>query len=124
MPAAQRHDVVDSDGEATGRKGRWRLHRRSYRWRLVAGMLAVLLPIVLVLSVLLTARASHSLTSATENQAQSEARAGAIRVQDWLAERHQNLSVIADQASGRITDPANVSWVTQTDKTYDAFDLV
>jgi methyl-accepting chemotaxis protein len=124
MPAARRHDVVDIDAGPKSRKGRWRLRRHAYRYRLVAGMLAVLLPIVLVLAILLTARASHSLTSASETKGESQARTVAIRMQDWLSERRQNLTALAAQASGRLTDPATAALVTQIDKTYADFTLV
>ena len=59
------------------------------------------LPIVVVLAVLLTARASDSLTKASENKGQNVARVVAIRLEDWIAARHQNLTLIAGEAPGR-----------------------
>jgi methyl-accepting chemotaxis protein len=121
MPASQHDPKADRDRDTRGgpARGGWRLlHRRSYRYRLVAGMLAVLLPIVVVLAALLTTRASHSLTAASERKGQSVARAVTVRLEDWLSERRENLTVIAAQASGRVNDPANTALVTHIDKTY------
>ena len=98
-------------------RGRRRLfRRRSYRYRLVAGMLLVLLPIVVGLALLLTNRASHSLTTASEDKGEAVARAVAVRLQDWLSERRQSLTVVASVASGRANDAANTVLVTQVDK--------
>jgi methyl-accepting chemotaxis protein len=106
------------------RRRPWRAHSHSYRYRLVAGMLAVLLPIVVILSVLLTNQASQSLTSASERKGESVARSVALRMEDWLSERRQNLAVVAAQASGQASDAIKANLLTQLDKTSGDFSLV
>src|ERR1700687_1044379 len=121
MPASRREAAVDPDPMPNGdsrRRGSRRNRSHSYRYRLVAGMLAVLLPIVVVLAVLLTVRASHSLTAASERKGQSVARAVTVRLEDWLSERRESLSVIAARAAGRVNDPANGALIAQIDKAY------
>jgi methyl-accepting chemotaxis protein len=81
-------------------------------------MLAMSLPITAGISMLLTTQASHSLTSASEHKGQSVARAVTVRLEDWLSERRESLSVIAAQVSGRVRDATNAALLTQVNKTY------
>jgi methyl-accepting chemotaxis protein len=127
MPGSQHDERVDRGRKTSGGSGRGMrraLHRHSYRYRLLAGMLALLVPMMVVLAVLLTARASRSLTTASERKVQSVARAVTVRLEDWLSERRESLAVIAARASGRPADPANGVLVTQIDKTYGDFNVV
>src|SRR4051812_20148506 len=104
MSAAPIDGGVDRFGGTTNQKGRGLrrvFHRRSYRFRLVAGTLAVLFPIVLVLSVLLTTRASRSLTSAARNKGVTVARTVSLRAQDWLAQRVDNIAFVAAQTAAQ-----------------------
>jgi methyl-accepting chemotaxis protein len=79
----------------TGRAERWRgLHRR-FAFRLVAGMLLVSVPLLIVLAVLLTTGASSNLTSAAQGKGVSVARAVALRVEAWLAERRADMKIVA-----------------------------
>ena len=100
------------------------LGRRRYRFRLVAGMLALFLPIMAALAFLLTTSASSSLSTSSERKGQSVAKAVTLRVEDWLSERQENLSVIAKIASDNLGSPATASLVAQVDKTYNHFNLL
>jgi methyl-accepting chemotaxis protein len=82
----------------------WRSLHRRFAFRLVAAMLAVALPLMVVLTVLLTASASDSLTSAAESNGSSVARAVTLRLEDWIAERRQSLTLLAEVAA---TDPSS-----------------
>ena len=62
-------------------------YRVRYRYRLVAAILAVSLPVSVVLALVLTTRASNSLTTAGEDKLAGVARTAALRVESWLAER-------------------------------------
>ncbi len=129
MSAAPIDGGVDRAGGTTDPKGhglRRVFHRRSYRFRLVAGTLAVLFPIVLVLSVLLTTRASRSLTSAARGKGVTVARTVSVRVQDWLSERVDNIAFVAAQAAAQAGQggAASAAVVTQIDKTYGDFNVV
>jgi methyl-accepting chemotaxis protein len=98
------------------------MHRR-FAFRLVAAMLLVSLPLMIVLAVLLTTKASASLTTAGQRKGVGVARAVALRLEDWLSERRESLAVIAD-AADRLTGPATVAELVKIDKTYGDYSLV
>jgi methyl-accepting chemotaxis protein len=111
-------------GVATSGLGSWGAARKRFAVRLVAAMLAMSLPIVVLLAVLLTTQASHSLTTAAEDKDQSVARAVTSRLEDWLTERNDDLDLIAALAVGRPSAAAPAALVNQIDKTYGDFNLV
>jgi len=90
----------------------------------MAAMLVVSLPMMIVLAVLLTTKASSSLTDAAQRKGVSVARAVALRVEDWLAERRVNLTVIAETTAGQLSAPATVADLVNTDKIDDDFSLL
>src|SRR3954447_18529654 len=102
----------------------WHRLRSRYRYRVVAGLLAVALPITILLGVLLTRSASSSLTTSTRNNGEQVARAVTLRLEDWLSERDENMTVIATQASGRLRDAATGALLTHIDKTYGDFEVI
>jgi methyl-accepting chemotaxis protein len=89
------------------RPSRWRSIWGRFSVRLLVGMLAASLPIMIVLALLLTAQSSHSLHSAYERKGVSVARAVALRLEDWMSERRENLALLATHVSGHIdaSDP-------------------
>ena len=103
---------------------RWQTVKRRLSVRLMAAMLLVSLPLMVVLAVLLTTGASSSLTSAGEQKGINIARAVALHVEDWLSERQENLSVIADQSVGQLNAPATAELLARIDKTYGDFVLI
>jgi methyl-accepting chemotaxis protein len=97
--------------------------RLRYRYRLAAAMLVVSLPLMVLLAVLLTSRASSSLTAAGERKGVGVARAVTLRLEDWISERRESLTILADDLAGRSpTDTAAA--LTRLDKTYGDFTLV
>jgi hypothetical protein len=100
------------------------LHGLRYRTRLVAGMLAVILPLMVGLAILLTTHAAASLSASGERKGIGVARAVTLRLEDWLTGRRANLSTIAGQASGRLADPSTASLVNQVDKASGNFSVI
>lgn len=86
---------------------------------MVAGLLVVSLPITVVLAVVLTSKASNSLTSAGASSGAQLASAVTLHIEDWISERQQNLAAIADLATTRLDDPAVAKLADLTDRTYD-----
>jgi hypothetical protein len=84
----------------------------------MAAMLVVSLPMMVVLAVLLTTKASSSLTDAAQRKGVSVARAVALRVEDWLSERRESLTVIARTSAGQLSSPATAAELAKIDKTY------
>jgi methyl-accepting chemotaxis protein len=67
--------------------------------RLTIGVLVVALPVMAGMAGLLVSESSASLTAAAESKAASVSRAVALRLEDWLSERHDDLDlVVADAA--------------------------
>jgi methyl-accepting chemotaxis protein len=76
--------------------------RVRYRYRLMAAMLAVSVPLMAALAWLLTSAATSSLTSAAENRGETVARAVSLHTEDWVTERRDHVAMIAVQASGQL----------------------
>jgi methyl-accepting chemotaxis protein len=96
-----------------------------YRYRLMAAMLVVSLPMMVVLATILTANASSSLTDAAQQKGVSVSRAVALRLEDWLSERRENLIVIAEtSASGRLSTQETTAELAKLDKTYNDYSLL
>ena len=102
----------------------WRAFPRRLGVQVVAAMLAVSLPLLIVLGLLLTSLASASLTSAAELKGGGVSRAVALRVEAWLAERKDNLAVIAATAADHLTSPETRAELAKFDKTYEGFSLI
>jgi methyl-accepting chemotaxis protein len=68
--------------------------------RLTIGILTVALPVTITITTLLVSKSSDSLTNAASSKSASVARSVALRIEEWLSERHESLAVIASQAAG------------------------
>ena len=95
-----------------------------YRYRLVAAMLLVSLPLMVLLAVLLTSQASASLSVAGEAKGVAVARAVALRVEDWLTGRRESLTVVAGSSADRMGSPALASDLVTLDKSNEDFALL
>ena len=95
-----------------------------YRYRLMAAMLVVSLPMMIVLAALLTTKASSSLTDASQRKGISVARAVALRLEEWLSERRESLTVIAQTSAGQLSAPATATELAKIDKTYSDYSLL
>jgi methyl-accepting chemotaxis protein len=105
-----------------GRGRRPLLNRLAFR--LVAGSLAVSLPLMVALAVLLTTSASSSLSTSAERKGVSVARAVTLRTQDWLAERQQTLRTIAGSADGDLASTKIRTEMVEHATTSTVFTLV
>jgi hypothetical protein len=103
-----------------GRRG---ITRRFAVW-LVAAMLVVSLPLLIVLAVLLTTKASTSLSAAEQGRGVGVARSVALRVQDWVSERQESFSLLAGQLSGQLSGPGATAVLASANKTYDDYTLL
>ncbi|MGH7749595.1 MAG: hypothetical protein ACREQ5_33240, partial [Candidatus Dormibacteria bacterium] len=69
----------------------WADRRRLFSVRLLAGVLLTSLPLMVLLTVLLTRSASNSITDQTSVSAENLARAATSRLDEWVTERHRAL---------------------------------
>jgi methyl-accepting chemotaxis protein len=108
----------------TGRRTRRR--RLRYRYRLVAAMLLVSVPLMIVLAVFLTNSASSSLTSSAQGKGVSVARAVTLRLEDWLSERRESLTVLATAtaAANHRTAQETGSVLSKVHRIYGDFSLI
>ncbi|MBV8957521.1 MAG: cache domain-containing protein, partial [Actinobacteria bacterium] len=97
---------------------------QRYRYRLVAIVLVVSLPISILLGVVLTRKASTSLTASTSDGAAQVARAVSLHVEDFISERKENLSVLAAEASADLGAPSVSALAERLDKTYGDYDIL
>jgi methyl-accepting chemotaxis protein len=92
--------------------------------RLVAGMLVVSLPIMIILAVVLTQKASTSLSAETRAGNETVARNVTLRLEDWLSERQENVAVIASRVSDQLGAEPTTALITTIDKTYGDFTVI
>jgi methyl-accepting chemotaxis protein len=91
---------------------------RRFAFRLVAAMLLVSLPLMTVLALLLTRASSSSLTDAAEQRGETLARAIALRLEDWVSERHGDMRVISGTVSSQLDSSGTTDLLTRIDKIY------
>ncbi|MET0147175.1 MAG: methyl-accepting chemotaxis protein [Ilumatobacteraceae bacterium] len=101
-----------------------RLGFRRLGFRLAAGVLLVSLPIMIVLALLLTAQSSASLTHASHDKSETLARAVALRLQDWVDERRDNVALLAAQSSTSIGEPGAGTVLDGPGIVHDEFELL
>jgi methyl-accepting chemotaxis protein len=87
-------------------------------------MLLVSVPLMVLLAVFLTTSASSSLTASAERKGESIARSVALRMEDWLAERRENVNVLATEASTNLTSGQDAAALANAGKIYHDFDLL
>ena len=85
-----------------------------YRYRLVVNMLLVCIPLMVTLAVLLTTRSSTSLTRAAERGGVDVARAVTLHVEDFLSERREDLTLVADQLGTEVDDAETTNYACAT----------
>ena len=90
----------------------------------MAAMLLVSLPVMFGMAVLLTTSATHSLTAAAEQTGQSVAREVSLKLQDWLSERRESLTVLAATAADDPTGKETRSAMAQVVETGGNFTLI
>ena len=108
---------------ATHAAFRWLGVTRRFGTRLVAAMLVVSLPLLILLGVLLTNKASASLSAAGESKGVAVARAVTLRVEAWVSERQRNVSIMAGEASDQSRGEATAE-LKAADKAYGDFSLI
>ena len=87
-------------GDRVSSSGR---RKMRYRYRLIISVLLVCVPLMVTLAVLLTISSTASLTDASDNDGIDVARAVAVRLEDWISERHEDLAVIANHLGDDLT---------------------
>ena len=111
-------------GGGRGLRSRWSGARGRFATRLLAGMLAVSLPIAVVLAWVLTERSADELTRLTRRTGTDVAVARADAVETWITERRRDMRVIAAVLRGRIADPAVPALLADFQQTYAAYDTI
>ena len=75
----------------------------KYRYRLIISMLLVAIPLMVILAVILTSLSANALKTEAENGTATLARSVSIGVEEWMSERHDDLTLLAGELSGTPT---------------------
>jgi methyl-accepting chemotaxis protein len=102
----------------------WRRLHHRFAFRLVAAMVLVSVPLMIVLAVFLTNSASSSLTSAAQGKGVDVARAVTLRLEDWLSERRESLTVLTTAITNHSSVQVTRSALSKVDTTYGDFTLI
>src|SRR3954454_2551102 len=99
--------------------------RGQFGFRLLAGILAVFLPITILLAVLLVRDASSSLTDAAQRTLSTAARTTGDRVEAWVADRRADMNVVASALTGNSLRGEGVAaYLHDLDKAYGSYDSI
>jgi len=98
--------------------------RHAFFFQLLAGTLAVSLPLLLGLSIGLTYLSAQQITLAASDHAGANASSAAIAVSDWVAERQRELSQVARGEQDQVDSPGIASTIRGLGAVYPNFKLV
>jgi methyl-accepting chemotaxis protein len=116
-------DRANRKTKRVGRDKRDKLLRRL-DVRLIVGVLLVTLPMMAGTAGLLASQSSSSLTNAAEDKASSLSRSVATRLNDWLTERHGDLTIIAGRAASNELGRATKDLIEEIDQVFGAYDVI
>jgi methyl-accepting chemotaxis protein len=117
-------DAVADGGHRTKRTGRLGSLLRRLDVRLMVGVLGVAVLMMAGIASLLVAKSSASLTTAAGDKASALSRSIAIRVEDWMKERHTDLSIIASRAASNELGTATRDLLTEVDKDFGGYVVI
>ncbi|HYU03733.1 MAG TPA: methyl-accepting chemotaxis protein [Jatrophihabitantaceae bacterium] len=103
---------------------RLRLLTRRFAVRLVAAILVVSLPLMVLLGILLTTQASASLTTAGERKGEALARAVTLRLEDFMTEQRNAISVLARESAKDLTTTQLADLLATADKELGNYSLL
>jgi methyl-accepting chemotaxis protein len=95
--------------------------RDSFFVRLLAGVLAASLPVMIVMAALLSQRATENLTTSVQDAAHDVARGAALRMDDWVFARQEDLLRLAASLQVRLNDRSLGPELARLAKVYDDF---
>ncbi len=97
----------------------------QFGFRLLAGTLAVFLPITILLAVLLVRDASSTLTDQAQRTLSTAARTTGDRVDAWVADRRADMKVVASALTGNPLRGAGVAaYLKDLDNAYGSYDSI
>jgi methyl-accepting chemotaxis protein len=99
----------------------WARARDSFFVRLLAGVLAASLPVMILMAALLSQRATENLTNSVQDAAHDVARGAALRMDDWIFARQEDLLRLAASLQVRLNDRSLGPELTRVAKAYDDF---
>jgi methyl-accepting chemotaxis protein len=102
----------------------WAERRRLFFVRLLAGVLAASLPIMVLLAVLLTRSASNAIADQGSISAENLARAATSRLELWITERQGDLANLAESFDGRPVTAATAPPLGGFVRSVDPYSLI
>src|SRR3954469_25770989 len=99
--------------------------RGQFGFRLLAGILAVVLPIPILLAVLLVRDASSSLEDSAQLTLSTAARTTGDRVEAWVSDRRADMTVVASALTGNpLRGEGVAAYLEDLDKAYGSYDSI
>src|SRR4051794_27087107 len=99
--------------------------RGQFGFRLLAGILAVVLPITILLAVLLVRDASSSLEDSAQLTLSTAARTTGDRVEAWVSDRRADMTVVASALTGNpLRGEGVAAYLQDLDKAYGSYDSI
>ncbi|MEA2493344.1 MAG: methyl-accepting chemotaxis protein, partial [Thermoleophilaceae bacterium] len=99
--------------------------RGQFGFRLLAGTLAVFLPITILLAILLVRDASSSLTDAAQRTLSTAARTTGDRVDAWVTDRRADMNVVASALTlNPLRGEGVAAYLKDLDKAYGSYDSI
>jgi len=115
----------DGDSAPSFRLGpRLRGFEDAFFFRLLAGSLAVSLPLLLVLSISLTVLSSQRITQGASDQSAANAHSAAVALADWVGERQRELSQVARGVQDQVDSPGLPTVIQALGPVYPNFTVI
>ncbi|HEY8811281.1 MAG TPA: methyl-accepting chemotaxis protein [Candidatus Dormibacteraeota bacterium] len=96
----------------------------AFFFRLLAGSLAVSLPLLLLLSISLTILSSQRITQGASDQAAANAHSAAVALADWVGERQRELSQVARGVQDEVDSPGLSTAIQELGPVYPNFTVI
>jgi methyl-accepting chemotaxis protein len=120
LPAIRGGDSAPSVGIVS----RVRRLRHAFFFHLLAGSLAVSIPLLMVLGIGLTYLSGQQITQSAIDQASANASSAAIALTDWVGERQRELSQVARSVEGQVDNPALATSIQGLGSVYPNFKVL
>ena len=104
--------------------GRLRKLPRRLGVQLAAAMLVVSVPLVIISAVVLTSESATSLTAAAKGKGVTLAKAVTLRLEDWIAERKVDVSVLAVSAGNQLDSPVLATRLAKIDEASGSYTVI
>jgi methyl-accepting chemotaxis protein len=124
LPLAQPAESVGTSAPVRKRRSGGILGQQPFFLRLLAGCLAVSLPVMLALSVGLTYLSAQRITNSATTSTRDNASNAALRLSDWYGERQRELQQVARIVQDQVDSPSISTQIQGLGPVYTNFTVI